>query len=64
MRKSDFGEEFPIFIMLEGLFRRAVRSEAPPERTESPAAKLQGSRVAALKSLCASANARIEEKGA
>jgi hypothetical protein len=30
MCKSDFGEEFPIFIMLEGLFRRAVRSEAAP----------------------------------
>jgi hypothetical protein len=28
MCKSDFGEEFPIFTMLERLFRRAVRSEA------------------------------------
>jgi hypothetical protein len=28
MCKSDFGEEFPIFITLERLFRRAVRSEA------------------------------------
>jgi hypothetical protein len=26
MCKSDFGEEFPIFIMLERLFRLAVRS--------------------------------------
>jgi hypothetical protein len=30
MCKSYFGEEFPIFTMLERLFRRAVRSEADP----------------------------------
>jgi len=41
MCKSDFGEEFPVFIMLKRLFRRAVRSKAA-SNTLNPGCKVTG----------------------